>query len=173
MSIDASMQDTPPMMDFIDSPYAGLFGNTVIAKVVEEIIADPHSVYRPKDLEDLTEASSPSIRDALMTLAKFGLLNSSGGKHPAYTVNKSMKTFVALTFLAYGVLDDRKKSDCMNTAIHHYCETSLKPLYEPYAIASTMKLMIRGTGYQPDVSTNVSNRPGVTEKICIGGAAAW
>jgi len=163
----------PSPEEFSDIPYAGLFGDTVIARVVEEIIADPHSVYRPKDLEDLTEASSPSIREALITLTKFGLLTSSGGKHPAYTVNRSMKTFIALTFLAYGVLDDRKKSDCMNTAIHYYCENALKPLYEPYATATTMKLMMRGTGYQPEVSTNISNRLGVSGKTCIGGVAAW
>ncbi|MDD3136693.1 MAG: hypothetical protein WC295_06420 [Methanoregula sp.] len=111
--------------EFSDVPYAGLFGDTVIARVVEEIIADPHSVYHPKDLEDLTENSAPRIREALVTLTKFGLLKSSGKKHPAYVVDKSKKTFVALTLLAYAVLDDKGTSDCMNTAIRHYSETTL------------------------------------------------
>ena len=109
--------------EFSDIPYAGLFGDTVIARVVEEIIADPQSAYRPRDLEELTGASAPSVRDALSTLARLGLLASSGGKHPVYTVDRSQKTFVALTFLAYAVLDDRERSDCMHTALRHYCET--------------------------------------------------
>jgi len=112
-----------PGPEFSDVPYAGLFGDTVIARVVEEIIADPHSVYHPRDLEELTGASSPSVRDALATLTRFGLLKTAGGKHPAYTVDRSKKTFVALTLLAYATLDDRQGSDCMNTAIPHYCET--------------------------------------------------
>lgn len=112
-------------MEFSDIPYAGLFGDTVIARVVEEIIADPHSMYRPKELEELTESSPPRVREALVTLTKFGLLKSSGGKHPAYVVDMSRKTFVALTLLAYAVLDDKENSDCMETAIRHYCETTL------------------------------------------------
>ena len=112
-------------MEFSDVPYAGLFGDTVIARVVEEIIADPHSMYRPKELEELTESSPPRVREALVTLTKFGLLKSSGGKHPAYVVDMSRKTFVALTLLAYAVLDDKGDSDCMNTAVRHYCETTL------------------------------------------------
>ena len=27
--------------EFLDKPYGGLFGNTVLAQVVEEIVADP------------------------------------------------------------------------------------------------------------------------------------
>lgn len=108
---------------FSDIPYAGLFGDTVIARVVEEIIADPHSTYRPRELEELTEASAPSVRDALLTLTNLGLLVSSGGKHPVYSVDKTRKTFVALTLLAYASLDDREGSDCMHTALQHYCET--------------------------------------------------
>ena len=121
---------------FSDIPYAGLFGDTVIARVVEEIIADPHSVYRSKDLEDLTEKSSPRIREALITLTKYGLLKCHGGKHPSYTVDRSKKTFVALTLLAYARLDDQKGSDCMNTAIQHYCETVL-PCSTDQAVGTT------------------------------------
>jgi len=106
-------------------PYAGLFGNAVIAKVLEEIIADPHSVYHPKDLEDLTGCSPPRIRDALSTLTQYGLLRTSGGKHPAYVVNLEKKTFVALTLLAYAVLDDARDSDCMDTTITEYYKTRL------------------------------------------------
>ena len=117
----------PAAREFSDIPYAGLFGDTVMARVVEEIVADPHSVYHPKDLEDLTGNSAPRIREALTQLTNLGLLKSSGGKHPAYTVDMSKKTFVALTLLAYAVLDDREGSDCMETAVRHYCETRTTP----------------------------------------------
>lgn len=126
--------------DFSDVPYAGLFGDTVIARVVEEIIADPHSAYRPRELEELTGASAPSVRDALGTLTKLGLLSSSGGKHPVYTVDKTKKTFVALTLLAYAVLDDRKESDCMHTALKHYCETHLPRVSGGTAVPACMKI---------------------------------
>jgi len=117
----------PAAREFSDIPYAGLFGDTVMARVVEEIVADPHSVYHLKDLEDLTGNSAPRIREALTMLTKLGLLKTSGGKHPAYTVDMSKKTFVALTLLAYAVLDDREGSDCMETAVRHYCETNIPP----------------------------------------------
>ena len=117
----------PAAREFSDIPYAGLFGDTVMARVVEEIVADPHSVYHLKDLEDLTGNSAPRIREALTMLTNLGLLKSSGGKHPAYTVDMSRKTFVALTLLAYAVLDDREGSDCMETAVRHYCETHILP----------------------------------------------
>ena len=117
----------PVPHEFSAIPYAGLFGDTVMARVVEEIIADPHSVYHLKDLEELTGNSAPRIREALATLTTLGLLKSSGGKHPAYTVDISRKSFIALTLLAYAVLDDREGSDCMETAIRHYCDTRMPP----------------------------------------------
>jgi hypothetical protein len=117
-------------------PYEGLFGDSVLARVVEEIIADPHSAYRPRDLEELTGASAPRVRDALTTLKKLGLLKETGGKHPVYTVNIQSKKFVALTLLAYAVLDDRKRSGCMDTAIRHYYDTILRSRYEPCAVTS-------------------------------------
>jgi hypothetical protein len=126
--------------EFSDIPYAGLFGDTVIARVVEEIIADPHSSYRPRELEELTGASAPSVRDALVTLTRLGLLVSSGGKHPVYTVDTTRKTFVALTLLAYAVLDDREMSDCMHTALVHYCETTLVPAHDGPAVPLAMKI---------------------------------
>ena len=77
----------PDARKFSDIPYAGLFGDTVMARVVEEIVADPHSVYHLRDLEDLTGNSAPRIREARALLTKFGMLKSTGGKHPSYTVD--------------------------------------------------------------------------------------
>ena len=132
--------------ELTDVPYGGLFGDTILARVVEEIIADPHSTYRPKDLEDLVQGSAPSIRDALITLQKLGLITASEGKHPVYTVNKKSKKFVALTLLAYAALDDRERSDCMNTAIRDYYDTILRSRYEPCAIATAPTYRVVGSG---------------------------
>jgi hypothetical protein len=132
--------------ELTDIPYEGLFGDTILARVVEEIIADPHSSYRPKDLENLTQASAPRIRDALITLQKLGLVTASEGKHPVYSVNKKSKKFVALTLLAYAALDDRERSDCMDTAIRDYYDTILRSRYEPYAVATAPTYRIVGSG---------------------------
>lgn len=122
--------------ELTDVPYGGLFGDTVLARVVEEIIADPHSSYRPKDLEELAGASAPSIRDALATLTRLDLLKASKDKHPVYIVNIKSKKFVALTLLAYASLDDREQCGCMDTAIRDYYDRVLRSRYEPYAVAT-------------------------------------
>ena len=139
--------------ELTDVPYEGLFGDTVLARVVEEIIADPHSSYRPKDLEELTQASAPSIRDALTILQKLSLITAAEGKHPVYTVNKKAKKFVALTLLAYATLDDRERSDCMDTAIRNYYDSVLRSRYEPCAVATAPTYRIVGSG-----STTVTYR---------------
>ena len=131
--------------ELTDIPYEGLFGDTVLSRVVEEIIADPHSSYRPKDLEELTQASAPSIRDALATLQRLSLIAVSQGKHPVYNVNKKSKKFVALTLLAYASLDDRERSDCMDTAIRDYYDATLRSRYEPCAVATAPTYRIVGS----------------------------
>ena len=47
--------------EHLEDPYAGLFGSSVIAAVVEEIVSDPTMDYRPSYLEELIGASAPSI----------------------------------------------------------------------------------------------------------------
>ncbi len=123
---------------YLERPYGGLFGDSVIAQVVEEIVADPHSDYRPRDLEESTEASSPAIRKALNTLTFLGLLikDASDKQHPVYRVNTKSKKFVALTFLAYAVLDDRDGTSCMDTAIRDYYNSALREACEPLAMAT-------------------------------------
>ena len=134
--------------EWSDVPYGGLFGDTVLARVMEELIADPHTLYRNKDLEELTGNASPSIREALRTLREYGLITSSGDKHPVHTVNIHCRAFIALTLLAYAVLDDQDGGDCMDTAIRHYCETTLNiepgfcttAVSAPYRIADQARI---------------------------------
>jgi len=123
--------------EYLNKPYGGLFGNTVLAQVVEEIIADPTMDYRPRYLEEMTGKRPPSIREALKTLVGLGLIEniSSDVQHPVYRVVVESKKFVALSLLAYAVIDDRDGTDCMDTAIQDYYNSSLRAKVEPLAIA--------------------------------------
>lgn len=122
---------------FVDDPYGGLFGNTVLAHVIEELVASPSVVYRPKDLEDLTGRVEGSIRTALATLRRLNLIEnlSPDARHPLYRVNTRSKKFVALSFLAYAMLDDRDGSDCMDTAVHDYYSNYVREKFEPLVLS--------------------------------------
>lgn len=124
--------------EFLEKPYGGLFGNTVLAQVVEEIVADPTMDYRPGYLEEMTGKKAPSIREALRVLVRLGLIEnvSSDVQHPVYRVVVESKKFIALSLLAYAVIDDRDGTDCMNTAILDYYNRSLRAEVEPLAVAT-------------------------------------
>jgi len=123
----------------LNKPYGGLFGSSVLAQVVEEIISDPTMDYRPGYLEELTGASAPSIREALATLIDLGLLKKCNetGRHPVYRVKVASKKCAALSLLAYAVLDDRDGTDCMDEAVYDYYSKVVREKYEPIAIATT------------------------------------
>jgi hypothetical protein len=128
----------------LNKPYGGLFGSSVLSQVVEEIVSDPTMDYRPGYLEDLTGASAPPIREAIATLIDLGLLIRSGGtgRHPVYRVDLSSKKFVALSFLAYAILDDRDGTECMDKAVYDYYSKVIREKYEPMAIATTSHFTI-------------------------------
>jgi len=123
---------------YLDKPYGGLFGSSVLAQVVEEVVSDPTMEYRPGYLEELTGASAPSIREALATLVDLGLLvkGRETGRHPVYRVNEASKKFVALSLLAYAILDDRDGTDCMDEAVYDYYSKVVREKYEPRAMAT-------------------------------------
>ena len=136
-------EDLPALSEsmevYLNKPYGGLFGSSVVAQVVEEIVSDPTMDYRPGYLEELTGASAPSIREALATLVDLGLLKKGNmtGRHPVYRVNVASKKFAALSLLAYAVLDDRDGTDCMAEAVYDYYSKVVREKYEPIAIATT------------------------------------
>lgn len=109
-------------------PYAGLFGDNVQIRIVTEIVANPYRYYRPKLFQEKTGASLPTIRKALNSLVDMGLLfkDSDDPQHPVYTPNLDSKKLLALTFLAYGFIDDRDGTDCLDDAINDYCEKTKK-----------------------------------------------
>lgn len=113
-------------------PFAGLFGDSHLSRIIAQIIADPFQVYRPKDLEELAEASAPSTRKALRILTRLGLLirNDTDRQHPSYKVNLDSKKYLALTLLLYSVVDDSIGTDCMDDLIAEYYDSDLRDRYE-------------------------------------------
>lgn len=112
----------------LKKPYAGLFGDNVQIRIVTEIVANPYRYYRPKLFQDKTGASLPSIRKALNSLVDMGLLfkDSDDPQHPLYVPNLDSKKLLALTFLAYGFIDDRDGTNCLDDAVRDYCEKAKK-----------------------------------------------
>jgi len=106
-------------------PYGGLFGDSNLIKVLEQMIADPDLEYRPIDLEKLTKESAPTVRASLKTLTSLDLLtkDETDSQHPVYKVNTESKRFIALTFLAYAVLDDKNGTDAMNSVLADYVDS--------------------------------------------------
>jgi len=113
-------------------PFAGLFGDSHLSRIIAQIIADPFEVYRPKDLEELAEASAPSTRKALRILTKQGLLirDDRDKQHPTYKVNIDSKKYMALTLLSYSEVDDDLGTDCMDDLIAEYYDSDLRERYE-------------------------------------------
>lgn len=121
-------EEDEKQMDAIKLPFGGLFGNTVLLRVIREITADPYREFRPKDLEVLASSSAPRIKNALEALVKQNLLEniSRDPQRPVYKVNLASKRLVALTLLAYAVTDDRDGTDCMQDAIRHYYDEEIR-----------------------------------------------
>jgi hypothetical protein len=124
--------------EFLDIPYGGLFGDSALAQIVEEIVADPTMYYRPKYLEELTGRKPKTVRYALQRLAQLGLIEnvSKDSHHPVYRVVVESKKFIALSLLAYALLDDRDKTRCMDTAILDYYHKNLENQDKPLARAT-------------------------------------
>ncbi len=113
-------------------PFGGLFGNTVLLRVIREITADPYREFRPKELVALAASSAPRIKNALETLVAQGLLEniSRDPQRPVYRVNLASKRLTALTLLAYAVTDDRDGTASMEDAIRHYYDEEPRDVLE-------------------------------------------
>lgn len=111
-----------------DSPFGGILGNNVIVRIVEELIADPESVYSPTDLSELTSSSAPQVRKSIERLLKAGFVKPANRseKRPVYKVDTSTNKFVALTLLAYAAIDDKEKTNLMLRAIKQYLKNNTK-----------------------------------------------
>lgn len=134
---------------YVDKPYGGLFGDNVQIRIIEEIVADPYRLYRPKQFEELTGGSQPSIRKALNSLTSLGLLEKdiSDRQHPIYRPNIKSKNIVALTFLSLASIDDRDKTDCMDMAIMDYYMMEIKEKLQPSVFATAIKWELNGQAW--------------------------
>lgn len=106
----------------MDTPFAGLFGDTAQLRVLQEVVADPYSDYRPKDLIALTGLSEPSVAKATSALLAQGILKniSNDGRRPIYRADTTSRKLTALTFLTYAIIDDRDGLESMDSAVKHY-----------------------------------------------------
>ncbi len=114
----------PVTVEGMDMPFDGLFGDTAELRVLQEIVADPYSDYTPGDLMQLTGLSGPSVRRGIRVLVRHGLVEdvSRARRRPIYRTRNGSRKLVALTFVAYAVLDDRTGADSMDDAVRHYCD---------------------------------------------------
>jgi hypothetical protein len=140
---------------FYDFPFGGLFGNSVIANVVEEIIADPDSTYTAEGLKDLTDRSLPRIRSALKYLKNIGLLRSVDSHK--YTVDRKSKKYSALVFLAYAVSDDKDKVNIMDIKIMRYCSVHLKDKMDPQVRATATNEIYQKTSEATRFSASINS----------------
>ena len=108
----------------IKIPFGGIIGNSVIVRVLQELVADPWSTYSQADLSKLTDSSKPSVKDAILRLEKLGFLRKANKnkRYSSYIVNTRSKSFVALTLLAYAALEDRQGTSLMEAAMKEYLE---------------------------------------------------
>jgi hypothetical protein len=117
--------DLPKSLEkYVGLPYGGLFGDAVIVRIVQEIVADPNRQFTPKYLERLTGRSLPQIKASLDTLVNLKLLKKiqADPQRPIYETNLASNQLMALTFLAYSSIDDREGTTCMKEAVFEYCE---------------------------------------------------
>lgn len=98
-------------------PFGGTLGDTPILKVVEEMVADPFDPYTSQELAEFTGLSLMEVNDALEKLCMVGLVTQNGD---TYTVNVECKRYLALTLLAYAVLDDAWGTDLMVHVMRDY-----------------------------------------------------
>lgn len=109
---------------YLSLPYGGLFGDAVIVRVVQEIVADPNRQFTPKYLKKITGRSLPQITTSLETLVDLKLLYKAqiDPQRPIYEANLASNQLMALTFLAYSTIDDLEGTHCMKDAVFEYCE---------------------------------------------------
>lgn len=113
----------------VGSPFGGLLGNSVAVRVLNQIVADPYTVYTTHSLGNLAGATPPRVREALTHLAAIGFLlkDSNNPNRPLYRANPDSKRLIALTLLSYAVLDDHHSTSHFDTAILDYLAGEYRP----------------------------------------------
>ncbi len=159
MSMTSDEISTIPkeLWDYAEMPYGGLFGRSVIVRIVEEMIANHTGKYRIKDLSEIIGASENQIANILKVLLRLKLVKTENidTRWPLYTINEKSKQAVALSLLALGVLDDRDGSNSMNAAIEHYYLDILERTF-PYTFSlySNYDAIQTYTHVKPSIQAN-------------------
>lgn len=123
----ADLAHTDPDTGTWGEPFGGLFGNGVLPRVLQQLVADPESDYHPNELAELTGSSGPAVRAALRTLRGIDFIANVGTseRRPIYRVAPDSRRLRALTFLAYAWSDDRDRTRAMDEAVSAYYQTEV------------------------------------------------
>ncbi len=150
-------------------PFGGLFGDTHLARILEQIIADPFEEYTLKTLAELAEVSSPTVRKDLKHLTSLGILikDSRDRQHPVYRVNTSCKRYLALTFLAYAVTDDRIGTSCMDDVIASYYDSVLRDRYEHHDAVGNYHRTLESASNDSELSLDSFRATGCFEEESV------
>jgi hypothetical protein len=104
----------------IGKPFGGIFGDSNLIRVVQQIVADPFTEYLAIDLEMLT-SNYEDTRNSIAYLVSIGFLIEREDKIcSVYKANTNSKKYIALQFLAYAVFDDKNETDTMNDIVEDY-----------------------------------------------------
>lgn len=148
--------------NFHDQSFGGLLGNGVIVRVVQELVADPDSVYSLSDISKLTGASIPAVKDAISKLQGIRFVENAS-RHTtrsSFRVNQKMKPFIALTFLAYSITDDNYGSSLMEDAMREYLNIQIDVQYNRSSSPSSCSEYV-GSSTVSGLPTKVSILPSV------------
>lgn len=104
----------------IEKPFGGIFGDSNLIRIVQQVIADPFIEYMGIDLEMLT-SNYKDTRESIAYLVSIGFLIKKEYEFCyVYKINTESKKYIALTFLAYAALDDKNGTSTMNNIIGDY-----------------------------------------------------
>lgn len=105
-----------------EEPFDGIFGDTAIARVLEEFASDPDMDYSLADLAKYTDMSAPAIKKVLVKLLSKNLIKIKNKNihRPVYEIDKNSKRFFALTLLSLAILDDTHGTALVDNEISNY-----------------------------------------------------
>lgn len=147
--------------NFHDQPFGGVLGNAVIVRVVQELVADPDSVYSLSDMSKLTRASIPAVKDAVSKLQSIHFVENASRSttRRSYRVNREMRPFIALTLLAYSITDENYGSSLMEDAMREYLNMQIEIQNTGSSSPSSYSESMVSSTSIPKFKSDVQNRP--------------
>ncbi|MEM0136213.1 MAG: hypothetical protein QXU18_13485 [Thermoplasmatales archaeon] len=135
-------------------PFGGIFGKSVIVRILEQFVTDPDFSYSVSDLADFAGCSIPAAKQALDQLVKINLIRkqNKNEKRPIYMINRNSNRFVALTLLSYAVGDDNYSTSIMLDAARELVNSVGQPNSTAVTMSTnpTLASVLEGSYYLPE-----------------------